>query len=55
MQELRKQLEEAMNRADNEDIHVVYDEMIEKKLKEYNPSFVRRLKTKIKDFTLWYA
>lgn len=52
---LCRDLDQAIAEDDNEWAHDIYDQIMEVKLKEYNPSFVYRLKKRVKNITFWYA
>ena len=53
--ELIKELKEAVAGDDNEIVHSIYDQLLELRLKQHEPSFVRRLNKIVKEINFWYA
>ena len=53
--QLRKLLDEALECSDCEAIHARYDDLLEYKLRQLAPSWLRCLKNKVKGWSFWYA
>lgn len=48
-------LKEAIKERDNEYVHSVYDQLIKLRLRQHEPSFVRRLDKLVKGIAFWFA
>lgn len=53
--ELFKDLRKYVLQSDNEVVHSLYDDLIRKRLKELDPSFLNRLDKIVEDVNFWYA
>ena len=50
-----KKLKEAIEEGDNEYIHSLYDDLIEQRLLELDPKYLKKLQDLVEGVTFWYA
>lgn len=50
-----KRLKQAVKEGDNEVVHGRYDELIEDRLTELDPKFMKKLNSMVKGIGFWYA
>ena len=50
-----EELKKDIKLYDNETIHIDYDELLEQRLEELDPKFLKKIKRLVKDIDFWYA
>lgn len=55
MDELFKKLDKAIVEDDPEEIHIIYDAIVEQRLIELDSEFIEKLNRKVDGFSRWYA
>jgi len=49
------ELKKAIKEGDNEAVHGIYDQLLKLRLRQHEPSFVRRLDKLVEGIAFWYA